>query len=50
MFFNMKQPNAAYHEYQNYIQVSMEFFDWVFLTPAEKQSREEEESSKKQAV
>ena len=41
--FNMRSianNQIAQRQFQNYIQVSMEFFDWVFLTAEEQENRE----------
>lgn len=41
---NMDKPNQQqYQEYQKYIQVSIEFLEWVYLSKEEKQVREEQE-------
>ena len=41
--FNMgsiARNQLAQRQFQNYIQVAMEFFDWVFLTAEEQERRE----------
>ena len=47
MLFNLKNPNAAYFEYQNYVQVSLEYFEWVFASPEERLRKEEEDRENK---
>jgi len=41
---NLDHPNYAFSDYQKYIQVSIEFLEWVFLSNEEKQRAEKEQA------
>ena len=40
LIFNLNHPNAAQREYQDYIQVAQEFFEFTFLSAEEKQMKQ----------
>ena len=46
----LARNQQAQRNYQNYIQVATEFFDWVFLTEQELERRQFEESRNQAAV
>ena len=50
LLFNLLHNNTAYREYEDYIKVSQEFFEWVFLAPEEKQEKEDQIQREKDAV
>lgn len=50
LLFNIMHPNAAQKEYQDYIQVAQEFFEFTFLTQEEKQFKENQIKREKDAV
>lgn len=39
-FFNISKPNLLFNEYKNYVKVAEEFFEWVFLSKEDRESKE----------
>ena len=50
LLFNLDHPNPAQDDYQDYIKVSREFFEWAFLTAEEKQEKEQRAQMEKSAI
>ena len=47
---SIARNQQAQRQYQNYIQVATEFFDWVFLTQEELEDRNQVELSQTAAI
>ena len=50
LLFNLDHPNPAQREYEDYITVSREFFEWAFLTQEQKQEKEQKIAVEKNAI
>ena len=48
LLFNLDHPNPAQDDYQDYIKVSREFFEWAFLSAEEKHEKNIEHKWKSQ--
>ena len=50
LLFNLDHPNTSQADYQDYIKVSQEFFEWAFLSTEEKQAKQHHAEAEKAAI